>query len=88
MDKKTQEDQLNQMKNLLTVMAQALVDEPDKVIVKEIKGGQTIVFELYVAEGEVGKLIGKQGVTARALRQILNSVATKLGKRAVLEIIE
>lgn len=76
------------MKELLSVMTKSLVDRPEDVKIVEVKGGQTIVFEVHVGEGEVGKIIGKQGVTAKALRQILTSVATKMGKRAVLEIIE
>lgn len=76
------------MKNLLMTIAQSLVDKPDEVKIIEIRGGHTIVFELHVGAGDVGKVIGKQGSTARAFRQILQSVATKQGKRAVLEIIE
>lgn len=69
-------------------VAQSLVDKPDEVKIIEITGGHTIVFELSVADGDVGKIIGKQGSTAKALRQILHAVATKMGKRAILEIIE
>ena len=76
------------MKDLVLMMARALVDEPDEVEVKEVEGDRTMVLELTVAKGDLGKIIGKQGKTARALRTILNATATKLKKRAVLEIIE
>ena len=70
------------------MMAQALVDKPDEVKIREVEGDRTTVFELTVAKDDLGKIIGKQGKTARALRTILNATATKLKKRAVLEIIE
>ena len=76
------------MKDLVLMMAQALVDEPDEVEIREVEGERTTVLELTVAKGDLGKIIGKQGKTARALRTILNATATKLKKRAVLEIIE
>lgn len=76
------------MKKLITVMAKALVDNPELVVVDEIKGGFTTVYELKVGDGEVGMVIGKHGNTAKALRQILNSVASRLKRRIVLEIIE
>ena len=76
------------MKDLVLIMAQALVDQPDEVEVKEVEGDRTMVLELTVAKDDLGKIIGKQGKTARALRTILNATATKLKKRAVLEIIE
>ena len=76
------------MKDLVLIMAQALVDQPDEVEVKEVEGDRTTVLELTVAKDDLGKVIGKQGKTARALRTILNATATKLKKRAVLEIIE
>ena len=76
------------MKELILVMARALVDKPDEVEVREIKGGITVIFELKVAKEDLGKIIGKQGKTAHAMRTILNGTATKLKKRAVLEIIE
>ena len=69
-------------------MAQALVDKPDEVEIREVEGDRTMVLELTVAKDDLGKIIGKQGKTARALRTILNATATKLKKRAVLEIIE
>ena len=76
------------MKDLILVIAKALVDEPEDVVLTEIKGEVTTVFELRVAKEDLGKIIGKQGKTARAIRTILNATATKLKKRVVLEIIE
>ena len=76
------------MKELVTYMAQALVDEPDEVRVDEVEGAQTSVIELSVAKNDLGKVIGKQGRTARAMRTILSAAATKLRKRMVLEIID
>lgn len=76
------------MKELVTLIAQALVDEPEAVEVNEIVGEQTSVIELKVAKSDLGKVIGKQGRTAHAIRTILNAASTKLRKRAVLEIIE
>ncbi len=76
------------MKNLIEHIAQALVDQPDQVQVKEISGNQTSVLELKVAKNDLGKVIGKQGRTARSMRTILSAASTKLKKRAVLEIIE
>ncbi|HAK37489.1 MAG TPA: RNA-binding protein [Nitrospina sp.] len=76
------------MKELISVMAKALVDKPDEVEIKEIEGDVTTILELKVAKDDLGKVIGKQGKTAHAMRAILNATATKLKKRAVLEIIE
>jgi uncharacterized protein len=76
------------MKDLIKQIAQALVDHPDKVQVNEISGSQTSVLELKVAKDDLGKVIGKQGRTARSIRTILSAASTKLKKRAVLEIIE
>jgi uncharacterized protein len=76
------------MKDLIKQIAQALVDHPDKVQVNEISGNQTSVLELKVAKDDLGKVIGKQGRTARSIRTILSAASTKLKKRAVLEIIE
>jgi len=76
------------MKELVKFIAQSLVDNPDAVQVKEIEGEQTSVIELKVAKEDLGKVIGKQGRTARAMRTILNAASTKIRKRAVLEIIE
>jgi len=76
------------MKELVEKMAKALVDEPEDVIVNEIDGERTTVYELRVATDDVGKVIGKQGKTARAMRTILSASGTKMGKRCVLEILE
>ncbi len=76
------------MKELIYYIAQALVDQPDQVAVSEIEGNQTSVLELKVAKEDLGKVIGKQGRTARAMRTILGAASAKLKKRTVLEIIE
>ena len=76
------------MKELVLVMARALVDKPDEVEIREIEGDITTILELKVAKEDLGKVIGKQGKTAHAMRSILNATATKLKKRAVLEIVE
>jgi predicted RNA-binding protein YlqC (UPF0109 family) len=76
------------MKELIKYMAQALVDNPEMVEVTEIIGEQTSVMELRVAKEDLGKVIGKQGRTAKAMRTILSAASTKLRKRTVLEIIE
>ena len=76
------------MKELIKYIAQALVDNPDRVEVTEVEGEQTSVIELKVAKEDLGKVIGKQGRTARAMRTILSAASTKINKRAVLEIIE
>lgn len=76
------------MKELIKFMAQALVDFPDQVEVSEVAGEQTSVIELRVAKEDLGKVIGKQGRTAKAMRTILSAASTKIRKRTVLEIIE
>jgi predicted RNA-binding protein YlqC (UPF0109 family) len=76
------------MKELISYIAKALVDKPEDVVVTEIEGEQTSVLELKVAKEDLGKVIGKQGRTARAMRTILSAASTKIGKRSVLEIIE
>jgi uncharacterized protein len=76
------------LKELIDFMARALVDNPESVRVSEIEGEQTSVLELRVAKEDLGKVIGKQGRTARAMRTILSAASTKIRKRAVLEIIE
>jgi len=77
-----------QMRDLVASIAKALVDHPDQVLVSEIEGEQTSVIELKVAKEDLGKVIGKQGRTARAMRVILSAASTKLHKRTVLEILE
>ncbi len=76
------------MKELIEYIAKALVDNPDEVSVTELEGRQTSVIELRVAKEDLGKVIGKQGRTARAMRTILGAASTKLKKRSVLEILE
>jgi uncharacterized protein len=76
------------MKELVTYIAKALVDEPEEVEVREIMGQHTSVIELKVAKKDLGKIIGKQGRTAQAMRTILSAASTKMKKRCVLELIE
>lgn len=76
------------LKELIEYIARTLVDNPDQVKVSEIEGEKTSVIELSVAKDDLGKVIGKQGRTARAMRTILSAASTKAKKRAVLEIIE
>jgi hypothetical protein len=76
------------MKDLIKYIAQALVDYPEQVEVSEVQGEQTSVIELKVAKEDLGKVIGKQGRTARSIRTILSAASAKLKKRSVLEIIE
>jgi predicted RNA-binding protein YlqC (UPF0109 family) len=76
------------MRDLIEYIARALVDNPDEVSVSEVEGNQTSVLELKVAKEDLGKVIGKQGRTARAMRTILSAASAKVKKRTVLEIIE
>jgi hypothetical protein len=76
------------MKELIKVIAQTLVDNPDKVEVTEVEGAQTLIIELRVAKEDMGKVIGKEGRTAHAMRTILSAASMKFNKRAVLEILE
>ena len=76
------------MKELINYLAQGLVDHPEQVSVTEIEGNQTTVLELKVAKEDMGKVIGKQGRTARAMRTILSAASAKIKKRTVLEIVE
>jgi len=76
------------MKDLIKYIAEALVDNPEQVSVDEVEGNQTSVLELKVSKDDLGKVIGKQGRTARAMRTILSAASAKEKKRAVLEIIE
>jgi predicted RNA-binding protein YlqC (UPF0109 family) len=76
------------MKDLIEHIAKALVDDPEAVEVSEVQGEQTSVIELKVAKDDVGKIIGKQGRTARAIRTILSAASAKIKKRSVFEIIE
>ena len=76
------------MKDLIKYIAEALVDNPEQVSVAEIEGNQTSVLELKVSKEDLGKIIGKQGRTARAMRTILSAASSKEKKRTVLEIVE
>jgi len=76
------------MKELIRYIAKALVDSPEEVEVMEVEGERTSVIELKVAKKDLGKIIGKQGRTARAIRTILSAASTKINKRSVLEILE
>jgi uncharacterized protein len=76
------------LKEVIETIAKALVDSPDEVTVREIDGEATTVLELTVAPGDLGKVIGKQGRTARAMRTLLRAAGMKLKKRFVLEILE
>ena len=76
------------MKELVEIIAKALVDHPDQVRITEIPGGYTLVIELKTAKEDVGKIIGKRGQNAQAIRTILNAASAKLGKRVILEIID
>ena len=76
------------MKDLINYIAQALVDYPEQVSVTEVEGDQTTVLELKVAKEDIGKIIGKQGRTARAMRTLLSAASAKIKKRTVLEIVE
>ena len=77
-----------ELKDLVTYVIKALVDNQEKVEVKEIVGEKSIIYELRVGEGDLGKIIGKEGRTARAVRTIISAAAMKLGKRTVVEILE
>jgi len=76
------------MKELIEMIAKALVDSPDQVTVRAIEGEQSTVLELKVAPNDLGKVIGKQGRTARAIRTILGAAGMKLKRRFTLEILE
>jgi uncharacterized protein len=78
----------NFMDQLIRYIAQQLVDQPDEVLVSRVEGENTTVLELQVGKGDIGKVIGKQGRTAGAMRTILSAVSTKARKRTILEIIE
>lgn len=79
---------MSELKDLIEFVSKSLVDIPEEVEVNEVEGEQTTVIELKVAKSDLGKVIGKKGRTAYALRTILNAASTKLRKRSVLEIIE
>jgi predicted RNA-binding protein YlqC (UPF0109 family) len=79
---------MDDLKELIAFIAKALVDDPDAVQVKAVEGEKTIILELTVGEGDLGKVIGKDGRTARAMRTLLAATSAKQMKRAVLEILE
>lgn len=76
------------MKDLIAYIAKALVDKPEEVVVTETEGQQTSVIKLKVAREDIGKVIGRQGRTAQAIRTILSAASAKIKKRSVLELIE
>ena len=76
------------MKELIKHIAEALVDHPEKVEVNAVEGDNSIIIELKVASDDIGKVIGKGGQTAKAMRKILSAAATKLRKKSLLQIIE
>ena len=76
------------MKDLIVYLAQQLVEQPDAIQVDEYQDGDETVYELKVAQDDLGKVIGKQGKTARALRTLLSAAAAKQNRRAALEILE
>lgn len=76
------------MKEFIEFIVKHLVDNPSEVQVNEVDGERTIVFELRVGQGDMGKVIGRRGQTAKSLRTLLAAASAKMGKRAVLEILE
>jgi len=84
----TDKKKAKSMKNLIIKIVKALVDNPEQVQITEIEGRQTVVLELRVDKSDMGKVIGKQGRTANAIRTLLNAASGKVGKRFVLEIVE
>ncbi|MFO7891756.1 MAG: KH domain-containing protein [bacterium] len=76
------------MKEFIEFIIKYLVDNPDEVRINEINGDQTVIFELHVGDGDIGKVIGRGGKTAQSLRTLLSATAAKQGKRSVLEILE
>lgn len=76
------------MKEVLEIIAKALVDNPDEVEVKEVDGEQSVILELKVAESDMGKVIGKQGRIAKAIRTVVKAAASRENKRVVVEILQ
>ena len=76
------------MKDLITEIVQALVDQPEEISVNEMGGGDTIILEVRVAKTDIGKIIGKRGRTAQAIRTILSAASGKSRKRYIFEIVE
>lgn len=75
------------MKELIEIIAKALVDNPEKVVVNEIEGEKSIIYELTVAPEDMGKVIGKQGRIAKAIRTVVKSAAVKTNKKVMVEIL-
>ena len=84
----TETERRCKMKELITTISKSLVDQPEQVEVREIKGSSSLLIELRVAKQDLGKVIGKQGATAKAMRVILTAASAKIPKRSTLEIIE
>jgi predicted RNA-binding protein YlqC (UPF0109 family) len=76
------------MKEFIEFVVRALVDHPDQITIVEVEGTRTTVYELRVAQGDLGKVIGRGGQTAKAMRTLLSAISARQGKRAVLEILE
>ena len=76
------------MKHLLEVIAKALVDQPDKVTVTEKETADAVVLELHVAEGDMGKVIGKQGRIAKAIRTVVKAASSKSSKKVIVDILQ
>ena len=76
------------MKEFIEYIVKALVDKPDEVEIHEVEGSRTTVYELRVGSGDLGKVIGKSGQTAKSIRTLLSAISARQGKRAVLEILE
>lgn len=86
--RKRQTERNTEMKEFIETIVRSLVDNPDQVTVKEVVGTRTTVYELRVAQGDLGKVIGKNGQTAKSMRTLLAAASARQGKRAVLEILE
>jgi hypothetical protein len=76
------------LKELVELIVRALVDEPDAVSVTQIEGSQSVIIEIRVASDDMGKVIGKQGRIAKAIRTVAKAAATRQGKKVVVEIVE
>jgi len=83
-----EEGELDMLKDLVEVIAKSLVDNPDQVKVSEIHGEQSVIIELKVAPEDMGKVIGKQGRIARAIRTVVRAAASKDNKRVIVEILQ
>ncbi len=84
----TDQSDVTDIRALIELIAKAMVDDPDAVIVEEVAGQRASVFELTVAKPDIGKIVGKQGANLRALEVILSAVGSKVGRKAALEIVE